>query len=99
MDYQFPKILSQYLSNYDPPLSDERLLELGVGSGILGPLLKPYAHTLIGLDLSEQMLSEAKLRGLRTKSAIANSLSEKEGDPDDAADATSTVQMVSKVCY
>lgn len=36
------------------------ILDLGCGTGLCGPLLSPYARRLVGVDLSEGMLSLAK---------------------------------------
>nr|WP_186329845.1 tetratricopeptide repeat protein [Variovorax boronicumulans] len=38
-------------------------LDLGCGTGLCGPLLRPLAHRLHGLDLSPTMLAQARARG------------------------------------
>src|SRR5258706_5435761 len=38
------------------------ILDAGCGTGLCGPLLKPWAATLRGVDLSGQMLARAQLR-------------------------------------
>ncbi len=45
-----------------PDFSDKkwRILDLGCGTGLCGALFKPFASQLIGVDLSEAMLSAAK---------------------------------------
>jgi len=40
------------------------VLDLGCGTGLCGELLKPIAKTLIGVDISEKMLSVAKSKHL-----------------------------------
>ena len=40
------------------------VLDLGCGTGLCGPLLRPYAQTLAGVDLSPQMLEQARRREL-----------------------------------
>lgn len=40
------------------------ILDLGCGTGLLGAKLKPLANTLIGVDLSRQMLDKAKERAI-----------------------------------
>jgi predicted TPR repeat methyltransferase len=40
------------------------VLDLGCGTGLCGPMLRPYARRLVGIDLSERMLAKARERGL-----------------------------------
>ncbi len=39
------------------------ILDAGCGTGLCGPLLKPYAGTISGVDLSGKMLEKAEKRG------------------------------------
>lgn len=43
-----------------------RILDAGCGTGLCGPLLKPHASELVGVDLSPQMLARAKRREVYT---------------------------------
>lgn len=38
------------------------VLDAGCGTGLCGPLLRPHCRHLVGLDLSEQMIAQARLR-------------------------------------
>jgi len=38
------------------------VLDAGCGTGLCGPLLAPYARRLVGVDLSERMLAQARAR-------------------------------------
>ena len=38
----------------------ERVLDAGCGTGLCGPLLRPYAKRLVGVDLSSGMLERAR---------------------------------------
>src|SRR4029077_5314522 len=38
------------------------VLDAGCGTGLCGPLLAPYARRLVGVDLSERMLPQARAR-------------------------------------
>ena len=40
------------------------VFDVGCGTGLCGPYLKPYAKTLVGVDLSSGMLAKARERGL-----------------------------------
>jgi len=43
---------------------DLMVLDLGCGTGLCGPLLRPLAGRLIGVDLSSKMLAKAAARGV-----------------------------------
>ncbi len=43
-----------------PPTGLLDVLDAGCGTGLCGPILRPYAQRLIGVDLSEQMLKKAR---------------------------------------
>jgi predicted TPR repeat methyltransferase len=49
-----------------------RTLDLGCGTGAAGPLLRPRAKTLTGVDLSPNMLAKAAARGLYDELAEAD---------------------------
>jgi len=44
------------------PKANLRVLDLGCGTGLCGPYLKPYAERLIGVDLSANMMAQASER-------------------------------------
>jgi len=41
-----------------------RILDAGCGTGLCGPILKPLSESLLGVDLSPEMLKQAKARNL-----------------------------------
>jgi predicted TPR repeat methyltransferase len=56
-----------------PPLASKRVdteggalavADIGCGTGLCGPLLRPWAGSLIGVDLSPRMLDKARRRGV-----------------------------------
>ena len=53
-------------------LQGGRTLDLGCGTGAAGPLLRPRAKTLTGVDLSPNMLAKAAARGLYDELAEAD---------------------------
>ena len=59
--YRGPEVLIERLREHLPagPLDG---LDLGCGTGLCGPLLKPLCRTLTGLDVSPKMLEEAARR-------------------------------------
>ena len=48
---------------YDAPAGDLDILDAGCGTGLCGPLLRPYARKLVGVDLSPKMLVRAQSTG------------------------------------
>jgi len=61
LKYQTPKLLLEQLARFcRSPEMD--VLDLGCGTGLLGPLIRPLARTLIGVDLSANMLQKAAER-------------------------------------
>jgi predicted TPR repeat methyltransferase len=63
--YRAPEIIGETLA---PLLGDATgsldVLDLGCGTGLCGPILRPFARRLAGIDLSERMLEKARERGV-----------------------------------
>ncbi len=64
--YRAPELLREALGRAAGIERRERLavLDLGCGTGLCGPLLRPLAGRLIGVDLSSKMLAQAAGRGV-----------------------------------
>lgn len=63
LSYRAPNLLAEALGAALPsPASQLDILDAGCGTGLCGPLLKPYARRLTGVDLSKGMLAVAKTR-------------------------------------
>jgi predicted TPR repeat methyltransferase len=60
--YNIPRELTAALQEIRSDLKDLTILDLGCGTGLCGPLLKPFAKTLTGVDLSAKMLVRAEER-------------------------------------
>ena len=63
LEYRAPQLLLDVLApglGQGGALID--VLDAGCGTGLCGPLLKPYARSLIGVDLSNGMLAKARAR-------------------------------------
>jgi predicted TPR repeat methyltransferase len=63
LDYRAPQLLRAALGDLAADRS-LRVLDLGCGTGLCGPLFRDAAQTLIGVDLSPEMLAEARQRGV-----------------------------------
>jgi predicted TPR repeat methyltransferase len=60
LDYRAPALIIDALSTVlPPPDATLYILDAGCGTGLCGPLLRPYARRLIGVDLSAKMLAKA----------------------------------------
>jgi predicted TPR repeat methyltransferase len=63
--YGVPELLAEAVAAARDP-DDEALvdiLDLGCGTGLIGPLLRPIAATLAGVDLSPAMIEKSRERG------------------------------------
>ncbi len=64
LDYRAPQVLVGALKGVLPDASGTlAVLDAGCGTGLCGPLLRPYARRLVGVDLSAGMLEKARQRG------------------------------------
>jgi predicted TPR repeat methyltransferase len=64
LDYHAPELLVANLTEVlGEPGGDLKVLDAGCGTGLCGPLLRPYANRLAGVDLSPRMLAKAQARG------------------------------------
>ncbi|MDR7271048.1 putative TPR repeat methyltransferase [Pelomonas saccharophila] len=59
LGYRTPELLCAELQHADPPRGGE-VIDLGCGTGLCGPLLRPLAGRLTGVDLSGLMLAKAR---------------------------------------
>lgn len=65
--YSVPDRLNALLNEEcGDPKHDYHILDLGCGTGLCGPILAPYARSLIGIDLSEKMATIARAKGCYT---------------------------------
>jgi predicted TPR repeat methyltransferase len=71
--YRTPELLKDLLLGHlgSAPLLDAAL-DLGCGTGLCAPLLRPMTRRLVGIDLSEKMLDKARDAGLYDELACAD---------------------------
>lgn len=60
LDYAGPRLLEETLVRLGFRESSLNVLDLGCGTGLNGPVLKPISKTLTGVDLSRAMLDRAQ---------------------------------------
>lgn len=64
LDYRAPFLVSDAVKDiFKQNGTGLDILDAGCGTGLCGPLLKPYAKRLVGVDLSAKMLEKAEKRG------------------------------------
>jgi predicted TPR repeat methyltransferase len=66
LQYRAPQLLFEAVAGFRAPSRTEGLevLDIGCGTGLCGPMLRPLARRLVGVDLSPLMLSKAAARGV-----------------------------------
>ena len=65
LQYRAPELLTDAVVQVTaPPKGAWTVIDLGCGTGLCGPLIRPYARSLIGVDLSAGMLDKARERGV-----------------------------------
>ena len=72
LGYRTPEKLLELLRRHRPP--EKRFahaVDLGCGTGLMGPLLRPLTDRLDGVDLSPRMLEAARAKGVYDSLAVA----------------------------
>jgi predicted TPR repeat methyltransferase len=65
LSYRAPALIAEMLKRSGADASKSlEVLDAGCGTGLCGPLLAPYARRLVGVDLSERMLVQARERNV-----------------------------------
>ena len=61
LEYKAPRLVADEVKAFAAGKTLD-ILDIGCGTGLCGPLLKPFARTLVGVDLSRAMLVRARQR-------------------------------------
>ncbi len=73
LGYRGPEVLAGALANVlGPALGNLDVLDLGCGTGLVGPWLRPFARRLDGVDLAPGMLEKARARGIYDRLDVAD---------------------------
>ncbi|MEZ5622665.1 MAG: methyltransferase domain-containing protein [Burkholderiaceae bacterium] len=65
LQYRAPQAVARALAAArGAPRGDASVVDLGCGTGLVGPLVRPWARRLAGCDLSVGMLRQARRRGV-----------------------------------
>ena len=72
LEYRAPALIADAVAAVvGPPAAALDVLDAGAGTGWCGPLLRAYARTLVGVDLSAGMLDKAKARAVYDRLEVA----------------------------
>ncbi|MAU40343.1 MAG: hypothetical protein CMF31_01860 [Kordiimonas sp.] len=80
LGYQTPQLLQQLLADHLPDTPQWNMLDLGCGTGLCGPLIKPAAKKLTGIDLSQGMLDKAAARDVYDRLTLCDALAALEDE-------------------
>ncbi len=64
LDYRVPELLAKAVAAAAPGRRFRSVLDLGCGTGLMGPYVRPICDYLAGMDLSEPMLQKAAEKGI-----------------------------------
>lgn len=64
LDYRAPQLVADAVARNTEGCHIRHTLDAGCGTGLCGPLLKPYSARITGVDLSGGMLDRARTRGV-----------------------------------
>jgi predicted TPR repeat methyltransferase len=65
LSYRAPSLVAEMVASAGlEPSKNLDVLDAGCGTGLCGPLLTPYARRLVGVDLSANMLAQARERAV-----------------------------------
>ena len=72
LEYRAPELIAQKVATVlGTPTRFLEVLDAGCGTGLCGPLLRPYARWLTGVDLSPRMVERARARENYDELAVA----------------------------
>jgi predicted TPR repeat methyltransferase len=81
LQYDIPRKLVTLIAQYLPAAARYNVLDLGCGTGLIGPEIAPYAKQLVGVDLSAKMLEKARARNLYQRLVRSELLSMMHDEP------------------
>jgi predicted TPR repeat methyltransferase len=97
LDYRGPGLIAGAMAAaYGAPAGTLDIVDLGCGTGLCAPALRPYARRLDGVDLSEAMLERARALGLYDSLAHGELTAFVEGLPPRSCDVAASGDTL---CY
>ncbi|MFZ2161860.1 MAG: tetratricopeptide repeat protein [Sideroxyarcus sp.] len=86
LQYDIPKKLVPLIAAHLAAGAKCNVLDLGCGTGLIGPEIAPYAKQLVGVDLSAKMLDKARTRNLYRRLERSDLLGMMQGEPASSYD-------------
>lgn len=80
LEYRAPELIVEAVRSLAPRPSLD-VLDLGCGTGLCGPLLRPMSRRLVGVDLSPAMIDKARERNVYDRLEVGNILELLGRDP------------------
>ena len=71
LHYRMPEMITDAIAAAQP-VRPMDILDLGCGTGLCAPLLRPWASVLCGVDISSAMIEQAKARNLYDRLEVAD---------------------------
>lgn len=96
LHYRAPQLVADVLERcYGAADAGLDVLDAGCGTGLCGPLIKPHAGSLVGVDLSPKMLAEAERRAVYDELVEAELTAFLQAHPD----AYDLIVSADTLCY
>jgi predicted TPR repeat methyltransferase len=83
LEYSAPQAIAARVAELASPAARYDILDAGCGTGLCAMALKPYARTLVGVDLSPAMLDKARRRGVYDRLVAAELIEHLEENADE----------------
>ncbi len=65
LSYRAPQLVAEAVAAHaGAPAASMDVIDAGCGTGLVGPLVRPWARRIVGVDLSTGMLAKARMRGV-----------------------------------
>ena len=82
LEYRAPELIGDALRTIGQCQSNLEVLDAGCGTGLCGPIIRPLARKLVGVDLSEDMLVEARKKNAYDETIAGEITDFMEANPD-----------------
>jgi predicted TPR repeat methyltransferase len=83
LGYQGPQLIASAVSaQFGSPPHQLVVLDAGCGTGLCGPVLRPFSRQLIGVDLSTEMVERARERNVYDDVVVAELTEYMKGQPN-----------------
>jgi predicted TPR repeat methyltransferase len=94
LQYDIPRQMAALISKHGAGLGGQwDVLDLGCGTGLVGAAIAPYARSLVGVDLSEGMLAQARSKQIYTRLERAELVPMMRGEPAASYDVITSADV------